>query len=150
MNKKKLVVQDKIETVNKWLPIKLTKDQILERASKAANLVAQRADLESEKSAKNRDYSEKFKEIRGEMSKLSKSVASGEEYQNVKCEVRRSYLEKRVITIRKDTFEIVDDRKMYENEMQGDLPFPADVTPEDLDAIAKQPAEDKIFEEIPL
>lgn len=144
MNKKKVVVQDKIETVNKWLPVKLTKDQILERASKAANLVAQRADLESEKSAKNREYSEKFKEIDGEMSKLSKAVAAGEESQNVVCEVRRSYLEKRVITIRKDTYEIVDDRKMYENEMQGDLPFPADA----LDHLDENGTEDSEVKEV--
>lgn len=138
------MVQDKIETVNKWLPVKLTKDQILERASKAANLVAQRADLESEKSAKNREYSEKFKEIDGEMSKLSKAVAAGEESQNVVCEVRRSYLEKRVITIRKDTYEIVDDRKMYENEMQGDLPFPADA----LDHLDENGTEDSEVKEV--
>lgn len=132
--KKALRIEDKIERLNKWLPVRLSPTQLLERATKAANLIKERADVEADKAARIREYGEKIKELAGEISRLSQIVASGSEFKNVECEVRRSYLEKRVITVREDTGEIVDDRKMFESEMQGDLPFPADALDGDTSA----------------
>lgn len=145
MARKKKDDATKVDILSKWLPVKLTRLEVAERGQTMAQRVKEKVELEAEKASVMRGFGEKLKAIGGEINRLSKIVADGEEYRNVDCEVIRSFIDKKVIITRKDTGEVIEERKMFQSEMQGEIPFPADVKQDDLDKIV-----DPDFEEIPL
>lgn len=105
----------------KWLPVKLTEHEVLERSRSLAQRHNEKRDLEAERARIVRDYGERLKNLAGEISRLSDIVASGQEHRNVECEEQRQDSRKQFRVVRLDTDEIVELRPMLESELQEDL-----------------------------
>lgn len=105
----------------KWLPVKLSEHETLERARALSQRHKEKQELEAEKARVVRDYGERMKNLSGEISKLSEVVANGEEYRSVECEEQRQNSKKQFRIMRLDTDEVVEIRPMLESELQEEL-----------------------------
>jgi hypothetical protein len=97
----------KARPFKRFLTVKLTDDEILERARACALLNKQAEDVEKLKLIAMRDFGEKLKMLHGEARKLSQSVHAGEEGREVECweEIHGDH----VVTFRSDTGEEVQE-----------------------------------------
>jgi hypothetical protein len=122
----------KIESFVRELKVSLKREEIEERAERAAHLVAQRDLREEEIKEDTKRQKSALATIDGEIRSLSNQVRDKITYKDVPCERRYLYDEKLVKEIRLDTLEVVHERAMTEGELQRDL-FDATKGATDLD-----------------
>ena len=115
------------ETVTRYLPVKLTEDEITERGRTIAERLKKKSGLEAEKAGITRSFGEQIKDINGEIKALSDSISKGEELRPVKCSERLDTANKTYRLRRNDTGEIVEERPMTKGELsdQPDM-FPTE------------------------
>lgn len=106
------------EVAERWLPVKLTDAEIIEKARLMSQRSKERNDLEAEKSGVMKGYAERIKKLVGEIHGLSESVRTGEEPRAVKCTRYFMLQTDRVVTCRNDTGEEIEDREMTGAERQ--------------------------------
>jgi hypothetical protein len=111
----------KIESFVRELKCSLKREEIEERAERAAHLVAQRDLREEEIKEETKRQKSALATIDGEIRSLSNQVRDKITYKDVPCERRYLYDEKLVREIRLDTLEVVHERAMTEGELQRDL-----------------------------
>lgn len=124
-----VAAETEIEVFDKWLPVKLTNSETIERARTLSQRHREKEEVEAAKSSVNREYTEKLKSLAGEISRLSKIVAEGEEERNVQCKRFKKFLDKKVETIRLDTNQVIENRIMHDYELQTTLKIDSPVDP---------------------
>lgn len=104
---------------DRWLPVTLTENEILERSKALAETLQTKRRVENEKANEMRNYGEQLKDLAGEIAKLGQVVATGEESRSVNCEQRHN--EGRIEVVRLDTGEVIESREASGDELQNDL-----------------------------
>jgi hypothetical protein len=122
----------KIEPFRQNLPVILKREEVEQRAQRAAHLVADH----DVKAAQFKDQAAENKRalaaLETQIRELSGEVRSGKTYLDVQCERVFNWTKGTVTDIRKDTGEALSERAMTEAEKQKALPFdkPGDVDDE--------------------
>lgn len=91
------------------------------KADALAGLIDERKNLENEKKAKVKMYSDLIKGKGTRIEELAEDVRTGEEMRQVDCKEVLDFRRSKVDTIRIDTDKKVDERPMTEREKQVDL-----------------------------
>lgn len=104
---------------NRWLEVKLTEDEVLERSKALAETIQTKRKVENEKANDMRAYGEQLKDLSGEIAKLSHVVSTGEESRSV--EVEESRREGNIVIVRLDTGEVIETRAAEGDELQGEF-----------------------------
>lgn len=107
----------------RWLPVKLTESELLDRGRKMAEVVRERSRTELEKANAMKTYGETLKELNGEVSTLSRVISTGEEHREVEVYENKDYAEKTIKIFRADTHELVSSRSMDSSELQEEIPL---------------------------
>lgn len=113
----------KIEQYMSNLKVILTKEEIADRADRAAGLLQDRDTKEEEQKARAKAEKAVIESIESELRRVSNEVRTKATYQDVQCERRYVYDEGKVQEWRLDTGEMISERDMNETEKQRDLPF---------------------------
>jgi ribosomal protein S18 len=116
----------KIEQYMANLKVILTKDEIADRADRAAGLLQDRDTKEEEQKARAKAEKAVIESIESELRRVSNEVRTKATYQDVQCERRYVYEKGKVQEWRLDTGEMTSERDMNEAEKQRDLPFDDD------------------------
>jgi hypothetical protein len=111
----------KIESYVRELKVALKREEIEERAERAAHLVAQRDLREEEIKEDMKRQKSALATIDGEIRSLSNQVRDKVAYRDVPCERRYIYDLRMVKEIRLDNGETLFERPMTEAELQRDL-----------------------------
>jgi hypothetical protein len=102
----------------RMLPCQLTQDEIDTRGRLLARKVADLVDLEEDKKAKAKEFTDQIKGIEEEIVKLSEAVNTGKEKRPIPVsdhdDIRRFCIE----TIRHDTMDVVESRAMTSEEAE--------------------------------
>jgi hypothetical protein len=119
----------RLEKKDKYLPCKLTDEQIMTKAKEAAEIMVQVAEDQGNLEMRTEAFNGFKKAIKEDIesnirkaSAISKTVDSGEERQDVACEVLFDYDEGKVTVTRLDTKEVIETRDMTDEELQ-ELPI---------------------------
>lgn len=110
----------------RWLPVKLDRDTLLQRAQTMAQHQKEKSDIEADKARVTREFGEKLKAVCGELTRLSDIVRTSKEHCNVQCEEVKNFGSRRVRIVRKDTGEVVEEREMFNEEAQRSLDVDAE------------------------
>lgn len=102
----------------KRLPVALTDEEIRLRGVQMAGLENQYEEASGEAKQTAKSYKDTLEGLRLSILKLSDQIASGKEYRDVQVEERKDWDTQEVLTLRCDTFEVVDRRPMTPNELQ--------------------------------
>jgi hypothetical protein len=132
-SEKKAPEDIKREPFRQKLPVTLTKEEVAERARRAAHLVSDhdvKAEGFKQEAAANK---QELKKIDTEIRGLSDEVRSGRTYRDVPCERVYNWTVGSVTDIRTDTGEVLAERAMSDAERQKALPFPKPQGSDDLD-----------------
>ena len=113
----------KVENFKRDLKVKLTAEEVAERADRAAKLLEDRDHEESEFKAHGTHVRGRIAQMESEMRHLSGEVRTKCTYREVECERRFLYDIGVVQEIRVDTGEVLSERPMTDREKQRDLPF---------------------------
>lgn len=113
----------KIEQYMSNLKVVLTKEEIADRADRAAGLLQDRDTKEEEQKARAKAEKAVIESIESELRRVSNEVRTKATYQDVQCERRYVYDKSKVQEWRLDTGEMISERDMNETEKQRDLPF---------------------------
>lgn len=113
----------KIEQYMSNLKVILTKEEIADRADRAAGLLQDRDTKEEEQKARAKAEKAAIESIESELRRVSNEVRTKATYQDVQCERRYVYEKSKVQEWRLDTGEMISERDMNETEKQRDLPF---------------------------
>lgn len=116
----------KIEQYMSNLKVILTKEEIADRADRAAGLLQDRDTKEEEQKARAKAEKAVIDSIESELRRVSNEVRTKATYQDVQCERRYVYEKSKVQEWRLDTGEMISERDMNETEKQRDLPFDDD------------------------
>lgn len=111
------------ERITRWLPVKLTQDEIIDRARQLSERLKEEGEKAAEKARVTTQFANELKNLEGEISRLSNTVRSGEEYRNVDCFVKKNFSKKIIQVYRADTQAIIESRTMDKLEMQQELEF---------------------------
>lgn len=103
------------------LPVELNDHEILQRGRLLSKLSNDRRMVELEKSAKAKEFSNRLKDIDGEIAKLSEVIETGQEPRDVKCQIEIDYQRKEHRVRRLDTDEVISCRALTESEQQMEL-----------------------------
>ncbi len=113
----------KVEAFTTTLRVILSKEEIAERADRAAHLLADRDSKESEQKAAQKHSKSLIDAIEAELRLVSSEVRARSTHEEVQCERRYMYDTGKVVSIRLDTGEILSTRPMAEHEKQQNLDF---------------------------
>lgn len=116
----------KIEQYVSNLKVILTKEEIADRADRAAGLLQDRDDKEREQKDHAKAEKAVIDSIETELRRVSNEVRTKATWQDVQCERRYLYDKSKVQEWRLDTGEMIFERDMNEGEKQRDLPFDDD------------------------
>jgi hypothetical protein len=116
----------KIEPYLQNLKVILTKEQIADRADRAAQLLQDRDQKEEEQKATAKHAKSVIETIEAELRRLSSEVRTKATYEDVNCERRFVYESKKVQEWRLDTGEMISERDMNEHEKQREFGFSDD------------------------
>lgn len=116
----------KIEQYMSNLKCILSKDEIADRADRAAGLLQDRDTKEEEQKARAKAEKAVIESIESELRRVSNEVRTKATYQDVQCERRYVYDKGKVQEWRLDTGEMMSERDMNDTEKQRDLPFDDD------------------------
>ncbi len=113
----------KVEKFKQSLRVQLTREQVAERADRAAQVLQSRDEKEDEMKAAQKHAKSIIEQLEAELRTLSHEVRTRSIYTPVPCTRTHDYAEGIVYTVREDTSEIIDTRRMTEEEAQRELPF---------------------------
>lgn len=116
----------KTETFTHTLRIKLTPEEVAEKADHAARLIADRDEKEEAQKAAAKHAKGVIEAIDAEIRKLSNEVRSRSTYGPVECERRLDYRSRTLTEVRLDTGEELSRRKLTIAELQRELPYAED------------------------
>lgn len=103
------------------LPCKITEAEKNEFANKLAEAVTQRNDIAEQKKNDTANYNAEPKMLDKDIAVNSGIIHSGEQFRQVEVEGRRHLDLNRVLKIRLDTGEVVEDRALDASERQNEL-----------------------------
>lgn len=113
----------KVENFARNLPVALTREEVAERADRAAQLIEDRDHKEAELKAHNSHVKSLIATLEADMRHLSSEVRTKRTHRDVECERRYDYDSSVVREVRLDTGEVLSERPMSDREKQRDLPF---------------------------
>ena len=108
--------------VTRSLMVGLNEDEIRSCASELARVTASQAELEDEKKAVTSGFKNRIDRCVADCRALAQKVTTRRELRDIDCEWQPSRDGKMILT-RTDTGEIIDSRKMTEEEHQQSLPL---------------------------
>jgi len=108
--------------LSKKLPVLLTKEEKEKRGKELLDAMTTERDLREEKSAAVGNFNAEIRLAATHISTLAEVLRSGKEDRDVECLETFAYTEKRVVTTRTDTHEVVESRAMSLDEQQEKLP----------------------------
>lgn len=120
---KQEVTIDAVTEGTRWLPVKLSDEQMRDRVATLRERLKEQALKDEERSVVARRFAEELKGLAGEVGKLSKVISTGEEQQNVKCRERKNFKDRKFIVTRLDTGEVIESRDLYGHELQIEAPL---------------------------
>lgn len=110
------------DKVTRSLMVTLSKDEVSTYAKELARVTAKQAELEDEKKAVTSDFKGRIDRCTADCQTLAQRVTTGRELRDIDCEWQPSK-DGKMILVRLDTGEIIDTRKMTEEEQQQSLPL---------------------------
>jgi len=111
-----------ITKVTRSLMVSLTEAEIRSCATELARVTAQQAELEDEKKAVTSGFKNRIDRCVADCRALAQKVTTKRELRDIDCEWSPSDGGKMILT-RTDTGEVIDTRKMTEEEQQQNLPL---------------------------
>ncbi len=111
-----------ITKVTRALMVSLTEAEIRSCATELARVTAQQAELEGEKKAVTSGFKNKIDRCVADSRALAQKITTKRELRDVDCEWSPTTAGKMQLT-RMDTGEVIDTRKMTEEERQESLPL---------------------------
>jgi len=103
------------------LPVRLTDDEKLQRAKRVAVLERDGTVLEEQRKEQNTAMKAKIEKVRGELGDLCHQLRTGEELREVEVRFVKDIKRKVEETVRADTGEVVETRKLGPRELQSDM-----------------------------
>lgn len=116
-------MKTKTVQVKKSLHVKLTQEEFNDHAIELAKLMSERDRIESSLASMRSSFKASIDETTAKIAKERQLVQEGREWRDVHCTVVYDYDERRVITTRTDTGEVIEDRAMRLDEMQMEMDF---------------------------
>lgn len=116
----------KPEPFERDLPVKLTDAELLQRGTRAAQIMADIQRKNASLDAVKTTVKAQIKELAAEAERIQSEVLQREAVKTVRCERRFVYRTGMVQEVRLDTFEVIDERSMNERERQPNLPGVSD------------------------
>lgn len=111
-----------MKTVTKECRVKLTSAEIEDRRAQLVEQHGEWEQLEAKKREAVSSWNAKLKEIRKRMAETGAAAREGAELREVECDEVMDYAAKEVRTVRKDTSEVVERRRMTADELQESIP----------------------------
>lgn len=116
----------------KNLKCKLSREEVEQRAARMADVESDIRSVEEHRKSVVADLNGRKKALDSELATLGRQVREHAEYRDVECSMRPDYEAGIMETVRLDTEERVDVRKLYDSERQEQLPLK--------EAVAAEPA----------
>jgi len=110
-------------TLTRTLRVRLLPQELAAKADELAHTIQEVDHLEEEKKSVTAGMKHKIDEATARRSGLAAIVSSGSDYLPVQCRQVLDRIRKRVTYIRLDTGEELEDRAMFESELQRNLPM---------------------------
>ena len=129
-----------LRQTKRYLKVNLTEKEVLVCGRELAREQDQLVKIERDKAASTKAYGEAVGEVRGRIARLTYAVNNGVTDRDVECEEIAELDQRRVVTVRLDTGEQVDERMMTDAERQ--LSFPRD---EQHQEPTEKPGSDPVF-----
>lgn len=107
-----------------YLKYVFTEDEKREIASSLAENVNNLQRVEEEKKAVMSDFKSQIDGLSAKTNNLATKLSNGYEFRHIECTVTPNLENKEWVTVRNDTGEVVNTRKMTSEDLQNDLPFP--------------------------
>lgn len=123
--KEKVSNDVKIEKFTRNLRVVLKSEEVVERAKRAAFILGEMQQKESERDAAKKQADAQIEELSSEMHRLSLEVRDGAAYRDVPCTRHYVYRVGIVEERRTDTHELLNERPMTEREKQLELELKA-------------------------
>lgn len=111
----------KIEPFTQQLACALKREEVEERAQRAAHLLADHEKQEASFDEQRKEQKNVLLKIENEIRSVSQEVREKVTYRDVPCERRFDYQRSLVLDVRLDTGEVVYERPMSDAEKQRDL-----------------------------
>jgi len=123
MKEEKESAKDRIETkpAIETLPVVLTIEEHLDRSQKLAKANQDGVEIENKKKDIVADFGAQIKKIEATVGALSRIVASGKEYRDVKCLWTYNYTQGFKELRRLDTMDVVKHQELTQQERQGSV-----------------------------
>ncbi len=109
------------KTIVESLPCTLTREESHRYAKDCARLIREREIVEGEKKDANNKFKERIDAINNMAGAISEKVNSNLEFRDVDCHQEFDYLKMTVRTVRLDTGEEIENRRMTSKEAQRPL-----------------------------
>jgi hypothetical protein len=133
------------ETIRKNLTVDLDENEVALCAKELARITTQQAELEEEKKAVTSGYKEKLDRCIMDARVLARKISTRKDLREVECAWRYDYQAMVAELYRLDTYELVESRRLTQDEVQMKLDDPADdewiAEAEAQDALAEKLAE---------
>lgn len=113
----------RVEKFTRDLICGLTREEVEERAAKAAELVEKRDLKQSDFDSQRKFWKNQIEELEVEIRAVSSEVRSRKTSRQVVCERRYNYTTGKVQEVRTDTFDVLHERDMTDAEKQRELDF---------------------------
>lgn len=113
----------RISRIAKALRIELTAEEVADRAQRAAHILSERDEKESAQKAQQKHAKSQIEELEAELRRLSNEVRDRATYTQVECEERHNYKRRKVVVVRLDSNEVIEERDMTNAESQRELDF---------------------------
>jgi hypothetical protein len=111
----------KVERFQRNLRVKLTADELAERAQRAAHLLNDRDQKDEESKAAAKHAKAQIAEVEAELRRVSSEIRDGATYKEVACERRHNFRLGKIEEVRMDTHDVIAERAMTDRERQLDL-----------------------------
>ena len=117
----------KVIRITRTLPVLLTAEEMLDRGARAAHLDRREEEITAAANAAKSDYKHQLEAVVAERRLLQERIRSKQEHRDVSCEERHVYRTGKVVVVRCDTGEQIDERPMTDAERQTELPMDCDL-----------------------
>ncbi len=105
------------------VPVRLTKDELLQAGKDLAKCNADMTDLENKKKEVVADYGTRINRAKADAEVSGRLISTGEEYRDVECDVVIHIETHTKTIIRPDTGEVVEELKLTNDDLQYELNF---------------------------
>ena len=137
------------KTVKLMMPVPLTEAEKANLGDRVTGLEVEVAGLEAEKKRIAKEFKNKIDPLEKEILELSEMFQSGAEERETDCLLRFDYTHGEVITIRRDTEQVVEKRTMSAEELQRDMGLAGDAEKNGGAPVGAAPADDDGDPEFP-